>query len=148
MKGRGGGIPFFWYFPLISRHGLRQGAELTLLRVLQKATSVKFSVPVLEVVLVASLFFAVPVASVVIDVACMMKSHAHQHLPLRRMIEIVSAPPQVDIVKREEAARLRREVYEAMKPVALPEFLTADPHAAPAAHAFDSEASEPESAER
>jgi hypothetical protein len=90
---------------------------------------VKFSPPVLEVVLVVSLFFAVPVASVVLDVACMMKSHAHQHLPLRRMLQIVSAPPQIDIVKREEAARVRREVFQAMEPIAVPEFLTADPHA-------------------
>lgn len=137
-----------WVFSVNLSTRFTSGGGLTLSRVLQKATSVKFSVPVLEVVLVTSLFFAVPVASVVIDVACMMKSHAHQHLPIRRMIEIVSAPPQVDIVKREEAARVRREVDEAMEPVSLPEFLTADPHAAPTAHAFDSEAAEPESAER
>ena len=116
--------------------------------VLQKAPSVKLSIPVLEVVLVASLFFAVPVASVVLDVACMMKSRAHQHLPLRRIIEVVSAPPQVDIVKREEAARVRREVLQAMQPIEAHDFLTADPHAASNPHAFDSDPVEPESAER
>lgn len=95
--------------------------------------TLKFSVPSLEVALVLSLFFAVPIASVTLDVVSMSLSPGHRHLPFRRMVETVVTAPRGggDTLKRDQAARVRREVMgaiETAESVATAEFVTSDPH--------------------
>ena len=91
----------------------------------------KVSLPVLEVTLVLGLFFAVPVASVTIDLFSMGQSRGHRHLSWRSMIDSISKRPQRDLLRSEHAARIRREVFEAIDSFQLPEteaFVTTDPH--------------------
>ena len=91
--------------------------------------TLKFSVPILEVALVLSLFFAVPMASVTLDVTLMMRSRGHRHLPLGKMIEMAVTPRGGgDLLKRDHAVRVKREVLEAISSFETPEFLSSDPH--------------------
>jgi hypothetical protein len=90
----------------------------------------KSSVPVMELCVVASLFFTVPMASIAMDVAGMMGSHGHQHLPLLEMIRAAAAPPERDLEKISKARKRHQEFQATLQTLAeQAPFVTADPHA-------------------
>ena len=62
----------------------------------------------------------------------MMQSRGHRNLSVGKMIETAVAPSRGgDLLKRDHAARVRREVIEAIEaaePAQPTAFLTSDPH--------------------